>query len=104
MGPAGLAIAARRSAVGAHVLAEKCTTIEGFSLVYSGAFFKEFVLSCPLEARTLNRRLFERGIIGGVELGRYFPGRDNEMLICVTEKRTLEEIDRFTEALREAAG
>ena len=34
-------------------------------------------------------------MIGGLDLARYYPELENCMLVCVTEKRTKEEIDRL---------
>jgi glycine dehydrogenase subunit 1 len=39
------------------------------------------------------------GIIGGLPLGRYFPERSNQMLVCVTEQNSLEKINRLAEVL-----
>ena len=50
------------------------------------------------------------GIGGGLPLGRYYPGRENEMLFAFTELSTKEDIDNlaselalvFSKDLREA--
>ena len=66
-------------------------------------FFKEFVVALPRPASEVNRTLREEhGIIGGLDLGRFFPGHDDWMLIAVTEMSTRAGIDRFAEALRSA--
>ena len=39
------------------------------------------------------------GIYAGYPLGRDYPGLDDALLVAVTEKRTVEEIDRLVEAL-----
>jgi glycine dehydrogenase subunit 1 len=43
----------------------------------------------------VNKVLCARGITGGLDLGSYYPGMDNCMLLCVTEKRSKQEIDRL---------
>jgi len=35
----------------------------------------------------------------GFPLGRDYPGMERSVLVCVTEKRTRQEIDRLAEAL-----
>ncbi len=40
-----------------------------------------------------------KGIYAGYPLGRDYPGLDDALLVAVTEKRTVEEIDRLVEAL-----
>jgi glycine dehydrogenase subunit 1 len=39
------------------------------------------------------------GIYAGYPLGRDYAGLDDALLVAVTEKRTVEEIDRLAEAL-----
>lgn len=66
---------------------------------WSAPFFKEFVvrLKCPVSEA--NKKLISRGILGGLDLGKFYPELEGHMLLCVTEKRTREEIDRLVEAL-----
>ena len=39
--------------------------------------------------------------MGGLDLGAYDPAWNNLWLLCVTEKRTREEIDRLVAVLEE---
>ena len=71
----------------------------GDSLVFSGATFNEMVVDCPEDPAEINRQLVNEGIIGGLPLGRYFPERSKQMLVCVTEQNSLEKIQRFAEVL-----
>lgn len=81
---------------------EKPGDPSGGCLTLSRAFFKEFVVKCPRPVAQINKRLRERGIIGGLDLGRFYPDLAEHMLVCVTEKRTREEMDAFAEILRSA--
>ncbi len=63
-------------------------------------FFKEFVIECPRPVAEINAGLRARGIVGGLDLGRFYPDLQDHMLVCVTEKRTRGEIDALVEALR----
>ena len=47
----------------------------------------------------LNRKLFNKNIIGGYELGKAYEGYKDAWLIAVTEKRTKEEIDNLIEKI-----
>jgi glycine dehydrogenase subunit 1 len=47
----------------------------------------------------LNQRLFERGIIGGLNLGRFYPELKRQMLICATETKSKDDLERFVAAL-----
>jgi glycine dehydrogenase subunit 1 len=64
-------------------------------LVFSGPAFNEFVIRCPEGPEKLNQRLIEQGVIGGLPLGRYYPDRADQMLVCVTEQITRAEMDQF---------
>ena len=83
----------------AHYAYEKITALSGYEEVFSGPFFKEFVVKMPKSIKNINDRLLEHKIVGGLDLGRYYPEMTNCMLICVTENRSKEEIDAFVKVL-----
>jgi glycine dehydrogenase subunit 1 len=62
-------------------------------------FFNEFVLDLPKEAADVIAKLIERGFAAGFPLSRYYPDMKNSILVCVTEKRTKQQIGMFAEAL-----
>jgi glycine dehydrogenase subunit 1 len=102
MGPAGLAEAARLCWDKAHYAASRIASIPGFS-VAPGEFFKEFVVLTPVPAEDLARGLSRRGVAPGLPLSRYYPERDRELLVCVTEMCTRAQIDLLADSLEEAA-
>jgi len=62
-------------------------------------FFNEFVLDLPRDAADVIAPLFAMGLAAGLPLGPAYPGMERSILVCVTEKRTQQEIDRLAEAL-----
>jgi glycine dehydrogenase subunit 1 len=62
-------------------------------------FFNEFVIDLPCDASDVVAKLISRGLAAGFPLSRYYRGMENSLLICVTEKRSKEEIGRLAEAL-----
>jgi len=62
-------------------------------------FFNEFVLDLPCEAADVIAKLIEKGFAAGFPLSRYYEGMENSMLVCVTEKRTKQQIGMLAEAL-----
>src|SRR5260221_935331 len=100
MGRRGVQEAARHCAQKAHYAVRAIAQLEGFSLLYSGPFFNEFVVRAPVEAVPLLDRLArEKGIDGGIALSRFDPTRPNDFLVCVTETNTRTQIDALVAGL-----
>jgi glycine dehydrogenase subunit 1 len=68
-------------------------------------FFNEFTLTLNMrEARPVVRELAARGILGGVSLGRLYPGEEaleRGLVVAITETATREDIDTLVDALEE---
>ncbi|MCX7781696.1 MAG: aminomethyl-transferring glycine dehydrogenase subunit GcvPA, partial [Negativicutes bacterium] len=67
----------------------------GCQPVFGAPFFKEFVVRIDKSVAAINKALLAEKIIGGLDLGRYYPELSGCMLLCVTEKRTKADIDRL---------
>ncbi len=83
--------------------AERLAAIPGVELV-NASFFNEFTLKLPVEARPAVHATVEKGVLGGVSLGRLYPGVDalaNGLVVAVTETATDEDIDALEAALKE---
>jgi glycine dehydrogenase subunit 1 len=103
LGEAGLRQLAELNHAKAVAAAERLAQVPGVELV-SGPFFNEFTLRLPGEARPVVRTLAERGILGGVSLGRLYPGADalaNGLVLAVTETVTNEDVEALAAALQE---
>ncbi len=104
MGPQGLRKAAELSFHKAHYAAEVLGDIPGFTVNTDRPFFKEFVLHCPVDAEEIVRMLDAEGFVPGLPLSRYFPAMSRELLVCVTEMNSKEEIDGLARALKQVSG
>jgi glycine dehydrogenase subunit 1 len=102
-GPEGLKQVASVSAERAHHLAKAIAEIPGFSLVHDGPFLNEFAVKGPLPAEALLAKLEERGILGGVPLGRWFPGMEDCFLVAVTELNPPDALEALLAGLRDVA-
>ena len=100
VGKEGLKEIALQCAQKAHYLKEQIIKISGFKEKFTSPFFKEFAIECKKSVKEINEELLKKNIIGGYDLGRAYPEMKNTMLLCVTEKRTEEEIDRFVNVLK----
>lgn len=101
MGPGGLREVARQSLLKAAYAREQLASIPGVKLPFTGPWFKEFVIQLPKPAAQVIDRMLDKGYYAGIDLGRFFPGLNDHLLVAVTEKRTREEIQGFKSALQE---
>jgi glycine dehydrogenase subunit 1 len=72
-------------------------------LFSSQATFKEFAIRVGRPAQEVVRKARARGVHPGYALGRDYPGMDDALLVCVTEKRSPADIDRLADVLEEVA-
>ena len=99
VGKVGLRQVAEISLQKAHYVCRELTKLAGFSTVFGTSYFKEFVIRCPKPIPQINEELLKEKIIGGLDLGTYYPELSNCMLLCVTEKRSLGDINRLVRKL-----
>ncbi|HKP68275.1 MAG TPA: aminomethyl-transferring glycine dehydrogenase subunit GcvPA [Pyrinomonadaceae bacterium] len=100
MGKKGLQEVATQNAQKAAYAAKKIAAIDGFEIAHSAPKFNEFVVRGPRSATEILEKLrTENGIIGGLALSKYYSGRENEFLVCVTETMAAADIDRLASAL-----
>ncbi|MFD2630812.1 aminomethyl-transferring glycine dehydrogenase subunit GcvPA [Oceanobacillus kapialis] len=71
----------------------------GLRVVHQGMYFNELVVELGSNVSEINKKLVDKGFIGGYELEKAYPELKNHMLIAVTESRTKEEIDTFVKEL-----
>lgn len=103
MGKEGLKKVAMLSMENSHRLAERLFEIEGLQPYFEGDFIREFTVRVHGKASEVILSLLERQLLAGIDVGRWYPGMDDCLLIAVTEKRTEAEIDRLVFGLRELA-
>jgi glycine dehydrogenase subunit 1 len=95
---------------GLRELGETCLALAGYAkerlaavgiepLFPEKATFKEFAVRTGRNARQAIAAARAQGISPGYALGRDYPGLDDALLVAVTEKRTVEEIDRLAASL-----
>ena len=101
LGSAGLEQVAATCQQQTRVLIEALTKIKGVTLAFSGPRFHEAVLKLDRKVEDVLEQLAQRGIIGGFDLSRLYPELGNALLVCATEVRTDEDIERYATALAE---
>jgi len=99
MGPQGLREVALLNLRKAAYAKEQLAKIRGFSLRFSGPTFNEFVLRTKKKPGEVLKGLLKRQIIGGLDLGRFYPELKDCLLVCVTEQNSRTGIDALAKAL-----
>ncbi|MBX3268824.1 MAG: aminomethyl-transferring glycine dehydrogenase subunit GcvPA [Sandaracinaceae bacterium] len=84
----------------AEYLKDRIDALDGFTVVRGAPTFNEFVVRREGgKAAPLLAALAADGILAGVDLGRFFPERDHELLVAVTERHDRAALDRLVAAL-----
>ena len=99
MGEAGLRNVADVSFRRAHALADRLAKLPGWQPLFpERQFLNEFPMVVP-KSRTLMRRLARKGILGGLEVGRWFRELKDVVTFTCTEMNDPAAIDELVEAL-----
>jgi glycine cleavage system P protein (glycine dehydrogenase) subunit 1 len=85
----------------AHYAFRQISAIPGYKATFGAPFFDEFVITAPITAQKLQQHVEQAGIIGGYALGNSYSDMPNDILFCVTETRTKEDIDYLVKVLTE---
>jgi glycine dehydrogenase subunit 1 len=104
LGEAGLRRLAEVNHARAAATADRLGRIAGVELV-NPAFFNEFTLRLPKPARPVVRAMAEAGVLGGISLGRLYPGAEAlepGLVVTATETVTDADIEALAEALEGA--
>ena len=95
MGKKGYEKVAMQNMQKSHYAARKLSEGEKFEPVFKGKFFNEFVVKSPVAVEELNDKLLKNKILGGYDLGKDYPELSECTMICVTEKRSADEINKL---------
>jgi glycine dehydrogenase subunit 1 len=101
MGKTGLRDVAALNLARSRELATAVSKLDGVDLKFDAPFFNEVVVDVRQSARDVLAKLQERKILGGVDLGRWYPELSTCILMNATELTTSREIDSLAAALGE---
>jgi len=101
LGKEGLRELAWQNVQKAAYAADAVEAVRGVRKRFSGPIFNEFVVEFSKPWPAVDAGLRAKGILAGLGLGQDYPELRNSALVCVTELRTKEEIDRLAQALKE---
>lgn len=100
LGKQGLRELGEHNLAKAHYLSSSLRA-SGAEMPFSGPFFNEFVVRpAARTAAEVNELALESKIVGGLELGRFYPELDGALLVCATETVRRGEIDAYARCFR----
>ena len=73
--------------------------VAGIKPRFSGPVFHETLFSLPCEVAPVLAKLHDAGLLGGLAIEPDYPELKQQLLICVTEKRSVEQITHLAEQL-----
>lgn len=83
----------------AHFLANEISKIPGYKLATGKPFFREFSVLTPVAPKEIIEAGKKEKLMVGLDVSRFFADR-NELLIAVTEKRSIDDLNHIINFLR----
>jgi glycine dehydrogenase subunit 1 len=101
LGKAGMIEVGELNVYKSHYAMTRLCELDMIEPLFDKPFFNEFAIkvSGGCEVKDINSRLFDAGIIGGLDISRFYPEIRNAMLLCVTETKSKGDIDKFVNAI-----
>jgi glycine dehydrogenase subunit 1 len=100
VGAEGLKRVAASSLANTQALVKSLTQLDAVETVFPLASFHEKVLRLPVAGAQVVEELAQQGILAGYALEKEYPELPNTLLVCATEVRTAEEIEKYKAALK----
>lgn len=101
LGAEGLARVAATSHKQCTALQKALTAIDGVAPLFEGPHFHEAAVLLDRPVAPVLEALAERDILGGFDLSARYPELGNALLVCATETKTDDDIERFAFALQD---
>lgn len=98
----GLQAVAQQCHSNCRYLVEQLQTIDGITRRFQTPYFHEVVMQFAQPLQPIITTLSQQGILAGFALHDDYPELGNALLLCVTETKTVEDIDDFVSALKNA--
>ncbi|OGW84995.1 MAG: glycine dehydrogenase (aminomethyl-transferring) [Omnitrophica bacterium RIFCSPHIGHO2_02_FULL_46_11] len=101
LGKTGIRRIAELNLENAYYLRRALSNLKEVEILTDGSIFNEFVIRLKKPVDQVNQSLFQKGIISGLALERFYPELKEQMLVCATETKSKDQLDQFVEALKE---
>jgi glycine dehydrogenase subunit 1 len=83
----------------AYYLREQISKIKHFKVDLNAPIFNEFVVETEKPFAQIEEKLLKSKVYPGINLESFYPEMKNHFLVCATETKTQEDLDRFVEGL-----
>lgn len=103
LGKEGIVEVGRQNILKSGYAKQEIAKLNGFKIINGAPFFNEFVVECPKGAQEIFDILAAKEIVPGLPLSRFYKEREKDLLVCVTETKTKEEIDTLVKSLGDLA-
>ncbi|NDH08843.1 MAG: aminomethyl-transferring glycine dehydrogenase subunit GcvPA [Gammaproteobacteria bacterium] len=101
LGPTGLAKVGEACVNNTHTLIEELCHIAGVSRHFNGYYFHESVVDLPIAPDLFCDAMLKKGILAGLSLAPYFPEFKNSLLLCATEKQSMDDIKHYIQTAKD---
>jgi len=102
LGVDGLRRVAATSHANTAALAVQAGGVHGVKRLFGAPHFHEVVLHLPKSSAEVLAKMQARGVLGGYDLQPHYPQLGHALLVCSTETKTAEDLQRYVDALRHA--
>jgi glycine dehydrogenase subunit 1 len=102
MGKHGLKEIATQNIKKTYYLKNKLSQLSGYQIINQSPTYNEFTVEVP-DVDSLIDRCKREDILPPLKLLKYFPKRENQILICVTELNSKQDLDKFIKIAQETS-
>ncbi len=100
LGKEGLGEVAEQCLYKANYLKERISRTNNYEIAFTGPTHKEFVVkSLRAPWQEIEAKMLSKGFLAGVPLEKDYPDLRGHFLVCVTEKRSKDELDAYVKEL-----
>lgn len=99
LGGTGLAQVATACHAHCQQLVETLTGLDGVQTRFPTPVFHECVLQLPSAPGPILEALAQQDILGGLDLSADYPELGHALLVCATERHTIDDINQYRQAL-----